>query len=701
MYNMPAPSYGLGVGDYLRIFRRYALVIVLSTLAAGAVAWVYTEARLTPRYLTSVLIEITKPVLNEQADAWLYYYQGSPIQTAIEQIRSRLTIREALIRLNRADDETPRDRLDAMVEEMLSRLSAEQKPQSNIVSVSLVGTNPEVLQEELEAIAQTYARFEEEWTKKSDEAAIDFLSQRIEIVRKRLADVRARRIAFEIEHPHLSLAGRVGEVLAKREDLRLRIERLETEMEGLTHQRDALANDFERLAAHDAPLADLVAERRRMADELHRLREKYTDLHPSVGRLEENIADLTRRIEERVPVALEKAAEDLDGRIAALEAERAQLREELATLQTRVASLPVDQIAFADLRTEENVLESRYNELLQSRETRELARAMKSGHVQLLGRASPPVKIYPNERANLTLGLSIGLLLGLALAILLESLDTSIRTIEEIEAFIGLPVFGVVPTASCPAELPPAFGLPNEDDILAVIHHHPRRSIAESFRQIATTLDFRFFTEGERSLLVCSATPQEGKTTVISNLGIALAKTGRNVLLMDANLRHPSLSNGFGFGGHLGLAEVLKDEAHWKAGVYPTAIEGLDIFPGGKMPMEPVEIIKRNFPRLLSELAAEYEAIFIDAPPVLPVADASVISAYVDGTLLVYSQGRAPREAMLRAKTRLTGAKGRLVGVVLNNVKPEGELGKDYYYAYYSYYPAYGGEGPPKTATDL
>ena len=206
MPDAPKREYGLEVGDYARIFRRKFLIIALTTFASGTIAWVYTRVALVPRYTSSVSVEVTKPVLDQRADAWLYY-QGSPLQTAIEQIRSRLTIRAALVAMGEVSDSAPRPVIDLAVDEVLGTITAIQRPQTNIIEISIVGTDPPLMIKRLEGIASTYVSSEAEWDRKADDAAISFINERIEIVKRRLADARARRIAFEITHPGVSVGG--------------------------------------------------------------------------------------------------------------------------------------------------------------------------------------------------------------------------------------------------------------------------------------------------------------------------------------------------------------------------------------------------------------------------------------------------------------------------------------------------------------
>jgi capsular exopolysaccharide synthesis family protein len=186
-----------------------------------------------------------------------------------------------------------------------------------------------------------------------------------------------------------------------------------------------------------------------------------------------------------------------------------------------------------------------------------------------------------------------------------------------------------------------------------------------------------------RSLLVTSSEPGEGKTTVASNLAIALTQLGRRVLLIDADMRRPSIHRAFTLADHYGLADCLAGSQDWQPGVQPTDVPGLDVLVCGTIPSNPAELISsRHMQDLLEEAVEGYDFVIVDSPPLLDVADSRILSTLVEGTLMVVKGGATPRELIRRAGAEARDAGGNVIGIVLNQVSP---LNSDYYY-YFRYY---------------
>jgi capsular exopolysaccharide synthesis family protein len=191
-----------------------------------------------------------------------------------------------------------------------------------------------------------------------------------------------------------------------------------------------------------------------------------------------------------------------------------------------------------------------------------------------------------------------------------------------------------------------------------------------------------------RSLLVTSSEPGEGKTTVASNLAIALTQLGRRVLLIDADMRRPSIHRAFTLADHYGLADCLAGSQDWRPGVQPTDVAGLDVLVCGTIPPNPAELISsRHMQDLLEEAVEGYDFVILDSPPLLDVADSRILSTLVEGTLMVVKGGATPRELIRRAGAEAQDAGGNVIGIVLNQLSP---LSSDYYYYFRYYRNAYG-----------
>jgi len=217
----------------------------------------------------------------------------------------------------------------------------------------------------------------------------------------------------------------------------------------------------------------------------------------------------------------------------------------------------------------------------------------------------------------------------------------------------------------------------------------PKSPIAEAYHTLRTNILFAGLDNPIKSVLVTSAFPQSGKTTTVANLGITIARTGANVLIVDADLRRPAQHRVFKLDNKVGLTSLLVNEnMAMEEAVKKTNVENLSLLTSGPLPPNPSElIVSRAFAALIDKIKANYDIMLIDSPPVIAVTDPALLSRFVDGTILVIDFGRVPRDMAQKAKEQLVNVKANIIGVVLNKIPSNGH--GYYYYYYYRYY----GEG--------
>ena len=263
----------------------------------------------------------------------------------------------------------------------------------------------------------------------------------------------------------------------------------------------------------------------------------------------------------------------------------------------------------------------------------------------------------PNVPRNLAIGLALGVLLGVGLALLRNVLDTKVRSEQDVRALTDTPVLGVI-----------AFdeGVPNHPVIL---REDPRGAPAEAIRRLRTNLQFVGVAGKSRSIVVSSSVPVEGKTTTAINLAVSLADAGAKVLLVDADLRRPSVSEYLGLEGQVGLTTVLIGKASVEDVVQRWANSTLDILPAGQVPPNPSELLGSPAMKALLEATMNsYDTVLIDSPPVLPVTDAAVLGRQVDGALIVAGMDRIHRPQLRDALESLETAGCTVLGLVINKI---------------------------------
>ena len=210
---------------------------------------------------------------------------------------------------------------------------------------------------------------------------------------------------------------------------------------------------------------------------------------------------------------------------------------------------------------------------------------------------------------------------------------------------------------------------------------NPKSIVSEQFRTMRTNINFSMPDEELRTILVTSASPGDGKSTVVANTAVVFAQEGKRVLLIDGDMRKPTVHYTFHLTNTIGLSNLLTRQTTLSEAVKASDIDGLDIITCGPIPPNPAELLgSRTMDKLLEEMKSEYDIILFDAPPVLSVTDAQILSNKCDGTVLVLSAGQTEKEGIIKTKEALVASQANIIGAVLNNYV----LDKDHYY--YQYY---------------
>jgi capsular exopolysaccharide synthesis family protein len=285
--------------------------------------------------------------------------------------------------------------------------------------------------------------------------------------------------------------------------------------------------------------------------------------------------------------------------------------------------------------------------------------------------AEPPsYAARPRVALNLALGAVIGLVVGLGLAFFIEYLDTSVKTMDDVENLLGVPVLAIIPKN------------------IRLLHKEPGDTPdAEAYRILRTNIEFNRKSPDANTISVASGGPGEGKSTTIANLAFISAQGGYSTLIVDADLRRPTQHGIWEISNKIGLTNYLTTEIPLEEAIVPTSVENLSLLPSGMLPADAVGILNsQRMSDLIGELKGRYDIIFLDSPPMLGVSDASVLASEVDQTIIVVQHRRFPRAMLTRVKQAIVGVGGSVLGVVLNNVDLKHDQNYYYYTNYYGYY---------------
>ena len=474
----------------------------------------------------------------------------------------------------------------------------------------------------------------------------------------------------------MKLQAMQGDLIAARVDMLVRKTRLD---QILSMQGDDL------LAAQQFMVGDssLSSLRQQITDtqvSLKLMLENLGENHPDVRRLEAGLTELRTRLTEGLS-SMKKGLE-ADYKVAkekynVLEKELNEIKK-LDISAEREKYLPYNK-AERKLETERAVLTALKARLSQQGIELEIPRTP----VEVVDPAEPTsVPVSPNLFFNILVGIIAGIVAGIGLAFFLEYLDTSIKTVDDVEKYLGLPVLGAIPQRVKPL---------NEEG--------PDSPHAEAYRVLRANIQFANKGNGGAFTMI-SGGAGEGKSTTLFNLAYVCAQQGDKVLLVDSDLRRPVLHTILGMSNRFGLTNVLMRDVPIEETIKPTAIPNLHFLPSGKLPKTSIGLLdSQRMRELVKNLKARYDYVFFDSPPIIGVTDASILASEVDGVMLVVQYRKFPKVISMRAKRMIENTGSHILGVVLNNINI---MRDDYYYYYHSYYADYyyrSQESVPKTET--
>jgi len=321
----------------------------------------------------------------------------------------------------------------------------------------------------------------------------------------------------------------------------------------------------------------------------------------------------------------------------------------------------------------------------------QLWQASQLNNVRIMDYAKTSFPIEPRKKQNAALGLLVGIFLGGGLAFFLEYLDTSIRTIEDIEKYLSWPVLGIVPRFDQTVK-----GKASGSEIQPVVSKFPKSASAEAYRTLRTNIQLADLDNPPKFLVITSAIPLEGKSTTALNLAVALAQKEGKVLLVDADLRKSTIHKVLHLDNSSGLADLILNHSHLAASVKQSKnIDNLWVLTGGSLPSNPSELLgSSRMKTLVEQMRKEYEYVILDTPPLISVSDGAILASQADGILVVVSPGKVKGEIGRRTKELLERIGTPVLGCVFNCVEPSH---RNYYY-YYNYYHYYAGSEGEKKA---
>ncbi len=400
------------------------------------------------------------------------------------------------------------------------------------------------------------------------------------------------------------------------------------------------------------------------------------DNHPTVKAAVNQIAAMKHQLDEGVVNlrATLKAKSDIAGEsLKSVEVMKNETREE-AIKRGLDAQDYVD--AKREFETDQQLLQSMKLKQINETITKQMTEDSIVVHEEPQISQSP---VSPNVTLNLVLGAVVGLIFGVGIAFFLEYLDTSVKSLEDVERYLQVPVLAVIPKD------------------VGVLHKQSGMSPdAEAYRILRTNIEFNRKNPEDNAITVVSGGAGEGKSTTLVNLAYICAQGGYTTLMIDADLRRPRLHTFFDINNSVGLTNYLTTELMLEDVILQTPVDNLYFMPSGILPADAAGILNsRRMSELIQDVKQRFDLVLVDSPPILGVSDASVLASEVDLTMIVVQHRKLPRNMLLRVKQAVENVGGNVIGVVLNNVDVRSDSQYQYYTSYYTYYaPAESQIGP-------
>ena len=707
-------QYELNVLDYWLIVKKRKGTILLSTGLVIAFTLALTQyLKPEPIYEASARVKFERnstfaTFLIESLAA-----QGSSdLNTEIEVIRSfpvveRVARELGIVKPPSSEKEARSSEYLGAIYGLQQAIKTSVEGASNIIRISTTANTGEVAQRLANSVAEAYR-------------AENFMARNKTVIESRRfveEQLTAHEVALKrAEEALRDFKQREGQVFLN-EEAKAALEsftRLEAEHDKILRMRDETVKQIETLIAPgstrpteriftDEPTALLSILNSRLTDllqERDNLLINYTPQHLLVRELDRKI----RNVKEEMIRELESKLKSFTGREAAL-------KQQIDTYRKRYFDFPKAAIELTRLERDVTVNADLYAKLKAKHQELLIKNSERIEEVSIIEPAILPLVPInqPNNQMNFVVAVLLGGFLGVVLAFARESFDTSIGTIEGVEEFLQVPVLGVIPRfnekeqlEAAAVELPPD----TKPETVALFSklvclYDEKSVISEGFRSLRTNIQFATTERQAKTFLFTSAGLGEGKTTTIVNLALTIAQDGKRVLLVDGDLRRPFVHSRLGLERSPGLADVLVGGLPWREAVRTVTdlmigllgvdrivntpgIDLLNVMTSGNIPHNPAEFINSpRFTEIVREMREEYDVVLFDTPPILPIADAVLMSAKVDGVILVYQVGRIGRSALKRAKFLVDHAQGKVLGTVLTNVRAE--ITPEYGYYRYEY----------------
>jgi polysaccharide biosynthesis transport protein len=668
------------IDDVLRIlFRRRWVIAALVCLSLG-IAAVYNY--LSPRIYEArarVLIEPTsEDVVPFRSSAGEDVGRNDYFITQLDVLRSQALARETLRRANLLSSDPTRQpgQVGMFLASLAVSTSKSEAGESRVVNVAFRSEDADLAAQMANGLAQAYLDQNLDLRRQGNLAAAKWLNQRLDELRRDVSSTEGALQQYRQQKDAVSLDDRQNIVVQKFGQLNGALTSARTDRV----QKQTLYQQLVAIQESGAPLdtfppilsntfiQGLKAELAGLQRERLQLAERLGDLHPDMIKVNTAIENAQSRLNAEIAKVVQGIKNDYSNAVA----NEQGLASALDAQKQEVLNLNQKSIGYNALQRDATSTQQTFTTVLQRAKETELAAELQTNNIKILDVAEVPRSpVLPRTRLNLAMALFGGGFFAVALVFGMDRLNPRIVEPDDVSSALGLPLLGVAPRVA---------GLGNR---AATLNDLPF-SFQEAIRNVRTQLFLSPHAAGvARSFAVTSAKPGEGKTIVASNLAVSMAMAGRRTLLVDADLRRPRLHDVFNVSKSPGLSDVITAESRPSEAVAQSSIKGLFILPAGADVQTPADLLDSDrLERLIQGFRQVFDVVVMDCPPVMAVADASILANAATAVVFVVGSGSTSCDVAQAALDRLASVKARVVGAVLN--KADLPARSEYYYPYHA-----------------
>ncbi len=685
--------------DYLKTVykRRYTVYTFFTIVFVLVLIGTFSS---TPLYQasTKVLIEKVEPANLSMAYPYYMPYDPEFYETQYQLIKSTSVAQKVVTmlsldktyesyfknakRLFPSDD--PKTKIKVLADIISSGIVVSPVKNSKIVDLSFLSTSPDFAALVANSVARAYIEEILDMRMSSSRYSIEWMSKKAEEEKVKLEQSEQALQEYMRANDIITLQDKVAITPEKLTEFNTQLIKAETKRKEL----EALYRKVSHIKLKDAETIPVVASDTTIQllrnqiltaeQKTEELSKKFGRKHPAMIKAEEELRGLQKKKDQEI----RRVIASIKNEYELARSNETTLNKALANTKAEALNLNEKFIQYGVLTREVETNRQLYDALIKKLKEQSVTGQVQTVNVWVVEKAEKPVSpIKPRKSLDILLGIIVGLFGGIGLAFFFEYLDNTIKSAEDAETRIGLPVLGTIPLLES-----------KDENIEEIILKGPQSVYSESYKTVRTAILLSSASQPPRNILITSMAPEEGKTVTSINLAITIARSGYSVLLIDSDLRKPRIHTVFGLNNLSGLSTYLAGATPDIATVFKNPMINLTIIPSGPVPPNPSELLGSDrMNELLKILNEKFDLVIWDSPPLMTVTDSLILSRILDGTIIVTKAGKTTYDIVGRGLKLLQGNRESLVdshilGLVINafNVKNADQ----HYYQYYNYYPS-------------